>query len=111
LVRGDLSSFFYPPKEIVDAIHRAFKIHGRYGIIGLRKSNTEFLSESDMKCLDDAIKTYGSLSFSQLTKLSHDKAWQAADQNDFMEIDYIIATFDNSKDLSEHLQDPHPGGI
>ncbi len=111
IVRGDLFPSFYPPQQIVDDAHQAFDIHGRYGIINKRKPDTELLSESDMECLDNSIKKYGSLSFSQLTEISHDKAWESADQNDLMEIDHIIATFDDSTDLSDHLQDPHPGEV
>lgn len=42
--------------------------------------------------------------------ISHDNAWKSADQNDLMEIDHIIAGFNNSGELSDHLLDPHPGG-
>jgi uncharacterized phage-associated protein len=111
LARGDLSPIFYPPQEIIDSIHQAIGILGRYSIINRRKSDTEMFSESDIECLNNSIKKYGNLSFSQLTELSHDKAWESADQNDLMEIDHIIAGFDNSEDLYEHLLDPHPGGI
>ena len=111
IIRGDLSPLFYPPQKIIDDIHQAIDILGRYGIIIKRKPDAEMLSASDIECLDNSIKKYGNLSFRQLTELSHDKAWESADQNDLMEIDHIIAGFDNSAELSEHLSDPHPGGI
>jgi hypothetical protein len=106
-----VSFIFYPPQEIIDRVRQAIGILGRYGIIAKRKSDPELFSESDIECLNHSIKKYGNLSFSQLTELSHDKAWGATDQNDLMEIDHIIATFDNPEELSEHLLDPHPGGL
>lgn len=111
LVRGDLSPVFYPPQETVDKLHQAFSILGRYGIISLRKADREMFSKSDMECLNNSVRKYGNLSSSQLTELSHDRAWESADQNDLMEIDHIVATFDNPEDLFSHLQDPHPGEI
>lgn len=104
LARGDLPSIFCPPKEIIDEVLQAIRVLGRYGIIALRKADRDMLSQSDMECLNHSIKRYGNLSFSQLTELSHDKAWKSADQNDLIEINYIVATFDNSEDLSDHLQ-------
>lgn len=109
LPRGDLTPSFYPSREIVDKIHQAIRIVGRYSMENKRKSNTDFFSESDIECMNNSIKKHGNLSFNQLTGLSHDKAWNAADQNDLMEIDHIMATFNDSKELSDHLQDPHPG--
>jgi len=111
IVRGDLSPIFYPPQEFIDGIHQAIDILGRYSIIIRRKPDTDMFSDSDIECLNNSIKKYGNLSFSQLTELSHDNAWKSADQNDLIEIDHIIAGFDNSAELSEHLSDPHPEGI
>ena len=109
LARGDLPSYFHPPKEVEDKILDAFKILGRYGIDIKRNSNNDFFSDSDKECINSSIKKYGNISFKQLTDLSHDKAWESADQNDIMELDHIIATLDNAEALSEHLQNPHPG--
>jgi len=108
LVRGDLSTIFYPPKEIIDVINQAIDISVRYNITIKKQPDTEMFSESDIECLNNSIKKYGKLSFNKLTELSHDEAWESTDQNNLMEIDHIIADFDNAGDISEHLLDPHP---
>ncbi len=69
----------------------------------------KFQHTADVTCLNNSIEKYGDLSFSQLTSSSHDNAWRATDANDLMEIDHIIATFDDAEELGEHLRDPHPG--
>ncbi|CUR35339.1 conserved hypothetical protein [Planktothrix tepida PCC 9214] len=48
------------------------------------------------------------MSFAELTELSHDRAWESADENDIINVEDMIKTFDNSVELLEHLQNPHP---
>jgi hypothetical protein len=91
-------------------IETAFKVDG-YTVIPLRKANLDYLSDSDIECLDEAIETYGHMSFKELTKCSHDAAWKAADENDLIEIEQIINTLENPTALREHLRDPHPNEI
>jgi len=108
LVRGDLSPIFQPPREICEQVLHAFKIVDKHNIKKLRESNTDFLSDSDMECLNNSATKYGSLSFEELTNLSHDRAWESADENDIIDLEDMIKTFDNSVELLEHLQNPHP---
>ncbi len=108
LVRGDLSPSFQPPREISEQVLQAFKIVDKHNIKKLREPNTDFLSASDIECLEHSATKYGSLSFEELTNLSHDRAWESADENDIIDVEDIIKTFDNSVELLEHLQDPNP---
>jgi uncharacterized phage-associated protein len=108
LVRGDLSPIFHPAPEISEQVLHAFKIVDKHNIKKLREPNTDFLSASDMECLNYSATEYGSLSFEELTNLSHDQAWESADENDIIDVEDIIKTFDNSEELLEHLQNPHP---
>jgi hypothetical protein len=48
------------------------------------------------------------MSFGQLTSLSHDKAWDSADENEFIEVEQIVATLPDSEVLLDHLANPHP---
>ena len=61
-----------------------------------------------MECLNHSAAKYGSLSFAKLTELSHDLAWESADENDLIDVEDIIKTFDDSIEILEHLQNPHP---
>lgn len=87
-----------------------FEVRNGHDVKGLRAANLDRLSDSDVECLDSALSKYGSLSFNQLTELSHDATWSASDANDLIEIEDFLNTFENSRELSEHLKDPHPGG-
>ena len=107
-VRGDLSPIFEPSQKIADSIHQAINIYESFKIKNKREPDLEMFSASDIECLNNSIKKYGSLSFNSLTDLSHDKAWDLTGENDLMEIDHIIAGFANSSELYDHLSDPHP---
>ena len=79
-----------------------FTIQGRT-IVPRRKANLDLLSESDMECLDAAIGRYGDLPFSQLKRLSHDKAYEAADENDFIPLEAIVRTLPNGDLLLDYI--------
>ncbi|MDM8558842.1 Panacea domain-containing protein [Candidatus Parabeggiatoa sp. HSG14] len=89
--------------------HRAFTVQDKFLVKPLRTANLDYFSESDLECLDNTIKKYGHLSFNLLTDLSHDKAWQAADENDCIDIEQIVATLVNTGNLLDYLRDPCPG--
>jgi uncharacterized phage-associated protein len=87
----------------------AFCVQNKYLVKPLRQADCNYFSDSDLECLDKAIKEYGPLSFQELTELSHDSAWHNADENDCIELEQIILTFANSNPLFEHLKNPFPG--
>ncbi len=85
-----------------------FSVVGRFRVQSVRKADTGFFSDSEISCLDDSILSYGSLSFAELTDLSHDKAWRSADENDFIDVEKIVVTLPDSDALLEHLNNPCP---
>ena len=107
IARND-NFIFSLPAELIEKTKKAFSIQGRYGINKLRNTNSDFFSDSDIECLQISIRKYGNISFKQLTKLSHDQAWKMSDENDFIEIEHIVATFGNADGLLDHLQDQFP---
>lgn len=64
----------------------------------------DFLSESDVECLDNAIRKYGRMGFKELERESHDKVWEDTGPNDLIDIGQIIGTLSNGKDLLKHLE-------
>ncbi|MEK8019849.1 MAG: Panacea domain-containing protein [Candidatus Parabeggiatoa sp.] len=86
----------------------AFCVQNKYLVKPLRQADCDYLSDSDLECLDKAIKEYGALSFQELTELSHDSAWHNADENDCIELEQIVFMFANAKPLLEHLKNPFP---
>lgn len=77
-------------------------------VVPLVEPDLGALSESDLECLDAAIAEYGRKPVGELSRLSHDAAWDAAGDNDLISVEDIVATFDNPGPLLEHLRNPHP---
>lgn len=88
-------------------LNDAFQVKG-YTVIPLRAPDLEWLSDSDIECLTEAIEDYDNLSFNDLTTLSHDDAWQSADQDDFISLEALAHSVGNPNQLLEHLKNPHP---
>lgn len=87
------------------SVEEAFSLQGN-SIVPHRPPNLEYLSESDIECLDEAIERFGSLSFSALKKASHaDPAYQGADRNDFISLETIVKTLPDGELLLEYLTD------
>jgi uncharacterized phage-associated protein len=86
-------------------VNEAFSVTDRNRIIvPHREADLDLLSETDVECLDEAIERYGGLSFERLKELSHDEAYQTADQNDFISLEAIVSTLPDSEELLEYLQ-------
>jgi len=84
-------------------ITEEFSIQG-YTVVPHRKANLDLLSESDLECLNAAIERYGHLSFSQLKDLSHDAAYKASDENDFISLESIVKTLPDGDLLLNYIQ-------
>jgi uncharacterized phage-associated protein len=67
----------------------AFQVVGRCRITPRREANVDYFSKADVKSLDFAIREFGHLPFDELTRLSHDSAWDSADENEFMSLEDI----------------------
>lgn len=82
----------------------------RYSVAPYIDADRNLFSDSDIECLDEAIKKYGHLSFPELKRISHrDQAYMDADENDYMTIESIAETAPDKDALLEYLRDPHPG--
>jgi len=102
-VRGDAGLTCTVPHA-----QESFRVDDGKVVIPFRNANLELLSESERECLDLAIAKYGKLPFTKLTELSHDGAWDSADENEFIEVEQIVATLPDAQQLLEHLTNPHP---
>ena len=47
-------------------------------LLAKREANLDYLSDSDISCLDESIKENSTLSFDELKNKSHDAAWEEA---------------------------------
>ena len=76
--------------------------HGR-NVIPKRECNLDMLSESEIDCIKNAIAEYGHKSFGELTDITHDSAWEAADDNQTISLDSIVGTLPNAALVIDYL--------
>jgi uncharacterized phage-associated protein len=81
----------------------SLRVENGYEIRPLRAADLDVLSASEVECLDAAVREHGHKTFTQLTEESHDAAWQAADENDLIELEHLLLTLGNSAELREHF--------
>ena len=102
-VRGD---GIYCP---VQHAQEAFGVEADHCVVPYRDFDPDALSDSERECLDVAIKEYRDLNFHTLTQRSHDGAWEAAGENEFISLFSIADTLPNAEEVLNHLRDPYPG--
>lgn len=68
-VRGD--SYFHD-----DELNTYFHFVNKYIVEANKKADLDYLSESDLECLKEAIEKCKDKSFDELTKMSHGLAWE-----------------------------------
>lgn len=100
-VRGD-EQFSAAPQAV-----EAFRLDN-HSIIGLRGPDLNWLSESDIECLDDAILEMGGLAFNHAKDVSHDAAWKSTGANARISETAIAETLENGPAVVEHLNNLSP---
>lgn len=79
-------------------------LRGRpYTVTALRPADDDVFSDSDMACIDEAIKEFGSLSFGAIRKLSHDVIWESADENGEIPLEVIAKNCEHGDKLIAYL--------
>lgn len=86
----------------------AFDIVNGYRVVPGRAPNRNWLSDSNVACIDEALEQYDDKSFGELTELSHDAAWCDADPNGRISVESILSSMENSEALLAHLLEPMP---
>ncbi len=82
----------------------AFRVEGNKKIIPLRAPNLEYLSESDIECLDKAIEIYAPMSFNELYDIVHnEQSYINAKPNGDIPLISIIQSLPNSKEVLEYI--------
>lgn len=75
LVRGDL---FVRDNREKERLSKMFAVENKWDIIPLQDADEDEFSESDIECLEEAIKKTAPLSFKELKGISHDVAYKRA---------------------------------
>lgn len=87
-----------------ELIQSAFDVSDGCRIQVKRQPELAQLSGSEIECLDESIAEHGSKSFRELTSLSHDAAWDSADENELISIEEIAKTLPDPEALIVHLR-------
>lgn len=82
----------------------SFEVKGNT-IIPRRDADLEFLSKTDIDCLNRAITEIESLSFGELKDKSHDSAYEGADPNGEIPIEAIAAMLPNGEAIAKAIHD------
>lgn len=99
-VRGD--SYFSDTTE-ADWLKEYFSFYNRYIIDQKKQPNMDYLSETDIECLDKAIAQCKDKTFSELTEMSHGLAWQNTQQDRKMSIKDILREAGDSEEYVEYI--------
>ncbi len=99
-VRGD--SYFSDTSE-ADWLKEYFSFYNRYTIDQKKQPNMDYLSETDIECLNEAIERCKGKNFSELTEMSHGIAWQNTQQDRKMSIKDILREAGDSEEYVEYI--------
>jgi hypothetical protein len=81
----------------------AIDIPDKYTILPKRKAHIDYLSKSEIECLDFALDLVSPLDFDALKTLSHDSAYNAVQQDEEMSLDSIINSLENCTEVMEYM--------
>lgn len=99
-VRGD-SYFAYEAQQFKPY----FKFIDRYVITANKTCDLDWLSETDVECLDLAIAKCGKLDFNELTRLSHGHAWQSTEQQDEISVRDILIENGETEEYADYIEE------
>lgn len=97
-VRG--TSYF---SKYADEFSGYFRFKNDYILEPLREPDMDYLSESDVECLDKYILKCGDMPFGELTAMSHDIAWNASEKDRAMSITDILSEAGDSEDYISYI--------
>ncbi len=86
-VRGDS---FFSNTEYAAKLRNHFSFLNKFIVVASEKPDTDYLSETDIECLDEAISICGGMNFGELTGFSHGPAWQNTKEGRTMSVKDIL---------------------
>lgn len=95
-VRGD--SYFHD-----DELNGYFHFVNKYIVEANKKANLDYLSESDIECLEESIERCKDKSFDELTKMSHGLAWENTRRDRTMSFKDILREEGDSEDYVDYI--------
>lgn len=99
-VRGDS---YFSGTSSTEELKRYFTFQNRYTIKQLMPVDLDYLSESDIECLDEAIALCKDMSFGRLTEFSHGLAWQCTSPDRKISVKDILREVGDSEEYVEYI--------
>ena len=101
---GPVPSWIYDLIKKNDTEPEIVEVKG-YSLKPLRRENIDEMSESDIECLQEAIKGYADKSFQELVNESHDETWHAGTENKPFTDDEFLLTLPNREEIAEFIKE------
>lgn len=92
----------YIPQSMIVKIKEALSVEG-FSVKSKRAAAVDYLSQSDIDCLNEAIAENGLLSFNELNSKSHGDLWKSANLNDEISFADFVRCSPNSEMLRDYL--------
>ncbi len=89
-------------------LSEAFDVVDRIRFISKRPPRLDIFSQSEVECLDYALRLCRGKDFDELSDMSHDESWRAADSDDSISIEALTLGLRDRDELLEHIRNPHP---
>lgn len=86
-----------------DDLQGYFHFVNNYVIEPDRKPDMDYLSDTDVECLDFAISKCKGKSFKELTKMSHDLAWSNTQKDRKMSVKDILRENGDTEEYAEYI--------
>lgn len=91
------------PDKILTSLQ--VKPEGKYDkVTSLREPDLDFLSKSDIDCINASIEEFGKMSFGQLCDVSHDNVWMSVGRNAEIPLENIAINCKDGEKLVRYLQ-------
>lgn len=81
-----------------------FEVFSGYYIFKKNKPDLEFISESEIECLDESILENINLGFNELTAKTHDSAYKSTSRNEIMTILKIADAANTNKEMIKYIK-------
>ena len=99
-VRGDS---YFSDSEFAEELKSNFHFTNKYMICADKPADMDYLSESDIECLDASIAKCKHKSFGALTELSHGLAWQNTQRDRVMSVKDILREVGDDEGYVEYI--------
>lgn len=97
-VRGD--SYF---SDQAEDLKKNFHFINKYIVGADKKCDLDFLSESDVECLDMAIEKCSGKSFSELSEMSHGLAWLNTQKDRNISVKDMLREMGDTEEYAEYI--------